>query len=75
MPLNYVVWLYDTVMTIGYAGTTTGSASVAGEPATIGVRGLGSVLKEVAEAEGGIDLVKMTVRSASACCFTPQATT
>ncbi|MEM4898630.1 MAG: FkbM family methyltransferase [Pyrobaculum sp.] len=54
---NYGLWVEDGVLKVKYEGLTTGSSI--GDEVELKVRRLGDVLREIAEAEGGIDLVKM----------------
>ncbi|MEM1902714.1 MAG: FkbM family methyltransferase [Pyrobaculum sp.] len=54
---NYGLWVEDGVLKVKYESFRTGSSI--GDEVELKVRRLGDVLREIAETEGGIDLVKM----------------
>ncbi|MEM1903584.1 MAG: FkbM family methyltransferase [Pyrobaculum sp.] len=54
---NYGLWVEDGVLKVKYGSLATGLT--VGDEVELKVRRLGDVLREIAEAEGGIDLVKM----------------
>ncbi|MEM1712823.1 MAG: FkbM family methyltransferase [Acidilobaceae archaeon] len=54
---NYGLWVEDGVLKVKYESFRTGSSI--GDEVELKVRRIGDVLREIAEAEGGIDLVKM----------------
>ncbi|MEM4965104.1 MAG: FkbM family methyltransferase, partial [Pyrobaculum sp.] len=54
---NYGLWVEDGVLKVKYEGIMTGSSI--GDEIELKVRRLGDVLREIAETEGGLDLVKM----------------
>ncbi|MEM4898711.1 MAG: FkbM family methyltransferase, partial [Pyrobaculum sp.] len=54
---NYGLWVEDGVLKVKYESLGTGLT--VGDEVELKVKRLGDVLREIAEAEGGIDLVKM----------------
>lgn len=59
IPLSYGAWFRETILNVKYGGSGTGLHTVENPQVHIKVRHLGSILREIYEREGRIDLVKM----------------